>query len=444
MFGGCAKQPTGKPSDGLNVLFIGIDDLNDWIGCMGGNPDVKTPNIDRLASRGVLFTNAHCAAPVCNPSRAALMTGIRPSTSGIYYNSQPWRKSPVLRNAVTLPQHFMANGYHVSGSGKMFHDRFPDPPSWQEYFPSKKKQRFYDLLPPNRPLNGIPKTLYFDWGPVDVDNDQMADWQVADWVCKQLGKTYDKPFFLAYGNFKPHTPFYVPRKYFDMYPLDKITLPNVKEDDLDDVPPMGKEIAIRRQKHAIVIKSGQWAKAVQGYLAAISFTDDCVGKVLDTLDKSQYADNTIIVFWADHGWHLGEKLHWQKDSLWEEATHCPLMFVVPGLTKPNTRCDSPVNLLDIYPTLVDICGLRPKKVLEGMSLRPLLIDPATQWDRPSLTTSGRGNHSVRSRRWRYIRYRDGTEELYDHSRDEMEWKNLAGETKYDSVKKSLAAWIPND
>jgi arylsulfatase A-like enzyme len=433
-----AKAAGKKP----NVLFIGIDDLNDWIGCLGGHPDVKTPNIDRLAKRGVLFTSAHCAAPACNPSRAALMTGIRPSTSGVYHNPNPWRQSPVLKNAVTLPQHFMAHGYRVTGSGKMYHGSFPDPQSWQEYWPSLTQQQPKGPAPANRPLNGIPNTSHFDWGPLKADKSDMSDWKVTDYVTGQLKKEHDKPFFLACGIYRPHLPWYVPQKYFDLYPLDKITLPTIKEDDLDDVPPIGKKMSGGRD-HSKVIKYNQWRKAVQGYLASISFTDECVGRVIDALDNSEYADNTIIVFWADHGWHLGEKLHWRKFSLWEEATHNPMMFVVPGVTKPNTRCDRPVTLLDIYPTLIDVCGLAPKKQLEGVSLKPLLENPKQKWDRPALTTHGKNNHSVRSRRWRYIRYSDGTEELYDHDKDQLEWTNLAADPKYADVKKQLAKWMPS-
>jgi arylsulfatase A-like enzyme len=430
----------GKP-DKQNVLFIAIDDLNDWTGCLGGHPDVKTPNIDRLAKRGVLFTSAHCAAPACNPSRAALMTGIRPSTSGVYHNPNPWRRSKVLENAVTIPQHFMAHGYTAMGSGKIYHGSFPDPASWDEYWPSKTQQSPGDPMPKGRPLNGIPNTAHFDWGPVDADKTEMGDWKVTDYVISQLQKKRDKPFFLACGIFRPHLPWFVPQKYFDLYPLDKITLPTINEDDLDDIPPIGKKIAGGRD-HANVIEHNQWKKAVQGYLAAISFADECVGRVLDAFDKSDYADNTIIVFWSDHGWHLGEKLHWRKFALWEEATHNQLMFVVGGVTKPGSRCDRPVSLLDIYPTLIDVCGLSRKTELEGVSLTPLLENPNRLWDRPALTTYGKSNHSVRSQRWRYIRYSDGTEELYDHDTDELEWTNLASEARCADIKKELSKWLP--
>jgi len=430
-----AERPAGKP----NVLFIAVDDLNDWIGCMGGHPDTRSPNIDRLAKRGVRFQNAQCAAPACNPSRAALLTGIRPSTSGVYHNPQPWR--PALQDAVTLPQHFMAHGYHVAGSGKIFHGAFPDPPSWHEYWPSKTKTRPADPLPPNRPLNGIPNTAHFDWGPVEAKDEAMADWQVADWVREKLAQTYKEPFFLACGIFRPHLPWYVPPKYFQMFPPDAVTLPKVKKNDLDDVPEIGRKMARPQGDHAKVIRTNNWHKAVSGYLASIAFADACVGRVLDALDASPHADNTVVVLWGDHGWHLGEKLHWRKFALWEEAAHCPLMMAGPGVTRGG-ECTRPVGLIDIYPTLVDLCGLGPNDRLEGNSLVPLLKDPKADWEPPALTTHGRNNHSLRSERWRYIRYSDGSEELYDHASDEMEWTNLAGDPRFDRIKKDLARYLP--
>ena len=439
---GASQGRVSKQGKRPNVLFIAIDDLNDWIGCLGGHPDVKTPNLDKLAQRGVLFTNAHCSAPACNPSRASLMTGILPSTSGVYHNPHPWRKSPVLSDAVTLPQHFMAHGYRVVGGGKIYHGAFPDPPSWQEYFPSQKNNKPVDPMPPNRPLNGIPKTAHFDWGPVDVPDKEMGDSKVADWAIGELGKKHDKPLFLGCGFFRPHLPWYVPQKYFDMYPLDEVTLPNVNENDLDDVPPIGKRMARPEGDHKKVIEYKQWRKAVQAYLASISFVDTCVGRVVGALDKSGYVDNTVIVLWGDHGWHLGEKLHWRKFVLWEEATHAPLMIIAPSMTKQGGRCSRPVSFIDIYPTLIDVCGLSPKKELEGKSLLPLLKNPKASWQRPALTTHGRNNHSLRSERWRYIRYSDGTEELYDHNRDELEWTNLANDPEYTDIKKGLAKWLP--
>lgn len=425
-----------KKADKMNVLFIAIDDLNDWTNYLGGAyQEVETPNLDRLAGRGVFFTRAYCSAPACNPSRASLLCGVGPSTSGVYHNSNPWRVQ--LPDAVTLPQHFMAHGYKVHGGGKIFHGAFKDPQSWHVYFP-----RPNDPVPEKRPVNGITPATHFDWGPVSVGDEAMGDTQVTDWAVKFLREKHDKPFFLAAGMFRPHLPWYVPQKYFDEYPLSGIVLPKVKEDDLDDIPAAGVKMARPQGDHAKVLATNNWEKAVQGYLASITYVDGQVGRLLDALDNSPYADNTVIVLWTDHGWHLGEKLHWRKFTLWEEAGRVPMVFVVPGLTKPGVRCDRTVSLLDIYPTLADVCGLPVGDHLEGKSLKPLLENPQAEWDRPVVTTHGRNNHAVRSERWRYIRYADGGEELYDHQSDPMEWTNLAGDPKYAEVKKELARWLP--
>ena len=425
----------GRP----NVLFIAVDDLNDWIGVLHGHPQSMTPHVDALAARGMLFTHAYCAAPACNPSRAALMCGIRPSTSGVYHNPDPWRKA--LPHAVTLAQHFMANGYIALGAGKIFHGAFPDPPSWNEYYPSKTRTRPDDPLPQGRPLNGIPKTAHFDWGPVDVTDSEMGDAKVVDWISEQLQRKFDKPFFMACGLYRPHLPWYVPRKYFDQYPLDQIQLPLVIENDLDDIPRAGRRIAAPQGDHARVLAHHQWHAAVQGYLASIAFADQQIGRLLAALDRSPYAGNTIIVFWTDHGWHLGEKQHWRKFALWEEATRTPVVLVAPGV-KPGARCERPVNLVDIYPTLIDLCQLSPREGLEGHSFKPLLENPQTPWQRPSLTTHGRNNHALRSERFRYIRYADGSEELYDHQQDPNEWHNLASDPDYAHVKQDFAQWLP--
>ena len=288
-------QAQAKP----NVLFIAIDDLNDWIGALGGHPQARTPNLDRLTKRATLFTRAYCQAPACNPSRASLMSGILPSTSGVYLNSQPWRAA--MPDAVTLPQHFMKHGYWAGGSGKIYHGRFPDPPSWNTYWPSPTKNKPNDPQPAKRPVNGIPKAAQFDWAPLAVPDEKMGDHQVADWVIGQLGLKHDKPFFLACGIYKPHLPWYVPQKYYDLFDAEKLTLPNVPNDDLDDIPAAGVKMARPQGDHAQVLKHAQWRKAVHGYLAATAFADAQVGRVLRALDKSGQADNTIVVLWTDHG-----------------------------------------------------------------------------------------------------------------------------------------------
>lgn len=430
------------PRDRRNILFISIDDLNDWIGCLGGHPDVKTPNMDRLARRGVLFTNAHCAAPLCNPSRASLMTGVLPSTSGVYENNQPMRQSPVLASAVTLPQHLRTHGYSVTGGGKIYHGGFPDPQSWDDYFPSQRENQPTNPEPPRKPVNGIPNAAHFDWSPLNVRMEAMGDYQTSEWARARLAKRPDKPFFLACGIFRPHLPWYVPRRFFDMYPVDKVTLPDVKEDDLDDVPAAGRRMAKPDGDHAKVLKYNQWKKAVQGYLASISFADEILGRVLDGLEAGPNATDTSIVLWSDHGWHLGEKLHWRKFALWEEATHNVLMVSSPWAGKPGSSCGRTVSLMDVYPTVLELCGVPVKAGLQGRSLMPLISKPASEWPHPAVTTYGRNNHSVRNERWRYIRYADGSEELYDRSVDPLEWTNLMVKPGHEKTASDLRRFLP--
>jgi len=432
LFGGTVRAAT-KP----NVLFIAIDDLNDWTGCLGGHPQAQTPNLDRLASRGVLFTQAYCAVPACNPSRCALLNGVRPWKSGVYLNPQPWR--PVLPNSVTLPQLFMAHGYDVRGGGKIFHGRYEDPASWHEWFNSGPTPPLSqeEKKNPHSHAGGIV------WGNLhDTPDSDMMDYRLASWAIDYLQKDHDKPFFLAVGFKRPHMPWQTPGKYYDKFPVDKIVLPNVPDNDLDDVPAAGKKMAKPDGDHAKILATGNWKYAVQGYLATINFMDGQLGRVLDALDKRPDRDDTVICLWSDHGWHLGEKKHWRKFALWEEATRAPMMMVVPGLTKPGTRCDTPVDYMNIYPTLADVCGLPVDDHLAGVSLRPLLADVHASWNRPAITTYGRGNHAVRQGHWRYIRYADGSEELYDHSADPNEWTNLATNPEFRQVKQKLAGYLP--
>jgi arylsulfatase A-like enzyme len=430
-----------------NVLFVAVDDLNDWIGCLRGHPDAKTPHMDRLARRGVLFTRAYCAAPACNPSRVALLTGLRPSTTGVYHNDQPWRTVPVLRNAVTLPQHFMANGYHVVGCGKIFHGGLDEPASWHEY---RRPARGAADRDPNRPARLPPpsgRAGGITWGALDVSDEEMEDHHIVSWAIEKLRRrTDDRPLFLACGLHKPHMPWQVPKKYFDLYPLESIRLPEAPEDDLKDVPPAGVAIARPEGDHANVLRTNTWRQAVQAYLASISFADAQVGRLLEALDTDPaLRDNTIIVLWGDHGWHLGEKKHWRKFALWEEATRTPLIVAGPGVAAgegAGARCERAVSLLDLYPTLADLCSLPAGEALEGRSLRALLRDPRAAWDHAALTTHGRGNHAVRTERWRYIRYAGSGEELYDHDSDPNEWTNLAADEKWAEVKADLAKRLP--
>ena len=426
-----------------NVLFVAIDDLNDWIGPLDGYKGVKTPNIDKLAQKGMNFTRAYCPAPVCNPSRTALLTGVRPSTSGVYQNWHPWRQA--LPNNVTLPQYFKQNGYEVVGISKIFHDAYNDSASWNKYYPQQRQ-----LTPAKPPVNGFAN---FDWTPLQVKDEEMADYKHVQWGIDFLNEKHEQPFFLAVGIKRPHLSWWVPQKYFDMYPLSTIVLPKVIANDLDDVPPAGVTMAKRitdvqlidstnTEDHKFIVEHDQWKQAVQGYLASITFADAMFGRLLDALDKSAYKETTIIVLFGDHGWHLGEKEHWRKFALWEEATRVPFIIVAPNIAKPNSVCERTVNLMDIYPTLISLCGLPPKDSLEATDIKPLLKNPKLVWDHPSITTYGFGNHTVRTERWRYIQYNDKTEELYDHDADPYEWKNLASDPKYTETKKKLADRLP--
>lgn len=425
-------------ADKPDVLFIAIDDQNDWVSCLEGHPQASTPNLDRLVGRGTLFTNAQCAAPACNPSRAALMSGLRPWTTGIYLNPQPY--GTPLKDTLTLNRYMMQQGYQVLAGGKIYHgggglagEKEAD---WHDYF-----NRGGDPSPSVKSVSGL-NMSHFDWGPLDASDEEMGDYRLVSWASEELQKEHDKPLFLAVGFVKPHLPWYVPQKYFDMFPLDTIQLPTVCEDDLADIPAAGVKMARPDGDHRAVLTHNQWKQAVQGYLATGKFLDEQIGRLVDAVDRSGKADNLLIVLWSDHGWHLGEKQHWRKFALWDDATRAPLAFIAPGVTRPNTRCDVGVDFMSIYPTLVDLAGLPIPDHVQGPSLRPLLKDPDTTWDHLAVTTHGRGNHGIRDRDWRYIRYADGSEELYDHRKDPNEWTNLANEPDYAEVKDRLAKALP--
>ena len=416
-----------------NVLFIAIDDLRDWVHYLGANEQVRTPHLDRLAARGLSFTHSYCAAPVCNPSRAALMSGLRPWSTGVYGNDIDWRQA--IGQTTTLPMHFMQNGYYVAGAGKIYHESFRRPSDWSAYFDKEHGD-------PKLPNDADPGVGGIRFAPLDCQDEDMADYGSVSYTLEQLNREHDKPFFLACGLHKPHMPWNVPRKYYDLYPLAEIQLPKVLKNDLDDIPASGVKMAKPEGDHAAMVRSGRWKEAVQGYLAAITFADAMIGRLMDGFDQSKYAKNTIVVLWCDHGWHLGEKEHWRKFALWEEATRSPLIFVVPGMTQPGAVCNRTVDFMSIYPTLADLCGLSIPKHVEGPSIRPLLAQPDAAWDRPALTTHGYKNHAVRTERWRYIRYANGDEELYDHQSDPHEWVNLASKPELAGTKTELARWLP--
>jgi len=436
-----------------NVLFIAVDDLNHWIEPLGGHPQAHTPNLTRLAGRSVNFRHACCASPSCLPARTALLTGKAPYNTGVYTNYQYWREA--LPDVVTLPQYFKANGYYVAGAGKIFHNNQPDTRAWDAYFPSLEHPMPGDPRPPGKgPVNMTPfPNMYtaFDWAPLDVTDDDMGDSKSVAWITEHLQREHDKPFFLGCGIYKPHLPWYVPRKYYDLFPLEEVELPEVLPQDLDDVPDRGRDIAHRGgDYHKHVVEAGQWKNAVQGYLASMAFSDATVGKLLDALEKSRHADNTIVVLWSDHGWQFGEKEHWRKFALWDNLVHVALMMRVPkgvssrlaGGSADGVPCDRVISMLDLYPTLVELCGLPPRDDLDGRSLVPLLEDPARPWDHPAISTYAFNEFSIRTADWHYIHYIDDTEELYDLRADPREWTNLATDPDHAEVKERLAASMP--
>ena len=460
---GCASD-TAKAAERPNVLMVVVDDMNDWVGCLGGHPQVQTPNIDRLAQRGLLFTNAHVPAPVCNPCRVSVMMGRRPGSTGIYANDVVWHEA--FPGITSLPSHFKANGYHVVGGGKVNHHMpgFNRRSDWHDYFDQVFDSHYQDRLarglkvrnfqwPDGFPRNNIEAVRTFgkppqnanefDWGPFDIADHEMGDGKLVEWAKQFLASPPKQPFFLAAGIYRPHLPFYAPRKYFDMYPLDQIIPPEIRADDCDDLPSSGQAMAAnRRGDLELVIREGKYREMLQAYMANISFADALIGGLLDALDASPAAKNTIIVLWSDHGWHLGEKQHLHKVTLWERSTRVPFIIAAPNVTQANTRTARPVGLIDLFPTLNELCELPPIDGLEGQSLVPLLKEPNIDWDRPALTTHGRGNHALRTERWRYIRYADGGEELYDHSTDPNEWNNVVRNPEFASVKAHLVKSLP--
>ncbi len=449
--GVAAVVPGRRPP---NLLLIAVDDMNDWVGCLRGYPGVSTPNIDRLARSGVSFTDAHCASPLCNPSRTALFTGLSPATSGIYSNEQYWR--PALPGVTTMPEYFRQNGYHVAGAGKVFHHvaGFNPPDQWDEFQlqvfddPWYRRAEWYPWVkkipaPPGHPFNGLKNFPgEFDWGVLPKTEREYGDMAALDWAERFLSRAHTKPFFAAVGFWHPHIPMFAPQRFFDLYPEAKVRLPLVPEDDLDDVPAMGRKFAAeRREEYDRIRREGKWRDAVRAYLAAISFADSMIGRLLAALERSSYVTNTIVVFFSDNGWHLGDKQHWHKSTLWQRSTHVPL--IVRGLTvrTPGRPRPQPVTLLDLYPTLIELCGLPPKRGLDGESLLPLLQNPAVR-RRPAVVTYLSGNHAVCTSHWRYIRYSDGGEELYDRSADPNEFHNLAARPEREGVKRELARWMP--
>lgn len=440
LLGGLAAAPFWRPSTGAaaerpNILFVSIDDLNDWTGVLGGHPQARTPHLDALAARGRSFQQAHCHAPACNPSRTATLTGIAPHRSGVYSNTAAWWEG--VGSTPTLPALLRASGYRTLGAGKLFH--YGDRSAWDEYLHDPCAKAVTD----DRARPRKSDMVHVDdmhWGPSRSQRPGLhPDEAVAEWVGEQLSRPHEAPFFLGCGFYKPHLAWYAPRRYFEALPLDDVILPQVPDDELDDIPPIGRRLA-HLETHRKIVQQDAWRSAVRAYLAALAFVDDQLGRVLAALAEGPHADRTLVVVWSDHGWSLGEKFHWKKFALWEECTRVPLVFAGPGIA-PGP-CERVVGLLDVYPTLARICGSDGHDRMDGTDLGPLLRDPTAAWDRPLLTTQGGGHHAIRTDRWRYIRYSDGEEELYDRRVDPGEHRNLADTTAALAPLEKLRPLVP--
>ena len=443
------KKIGGSSKKSPNVLFIAVDDLNTMLGSLDG--PAKTPNMEKLAAMGVSFTDAHCQAPLCGPSRASLMTGLRPSTTGIYGmipDDKIRSANPTTEDIVMLPEYFEQNGYHTMGIGKLFHmhspkDMFNESGGRVKGFGPYPEERFVwnGFGTSDRKKYGRTST---DWGAFPEADSLMPDHQSVNWAIERLHKKQEKPFFMGVGFLRVHVPLYVPQKWFDLYPLDSIQTMPYLPDDLKDVPVVAKMLNDLPMMPSTewAIESGEWPKIIQAYLACISYVDYEIGRLLEVLEKSEHADNTVIVLWSDHGYRLGEKSTFAKHALWNVATKVPLLFAAPQLPKGKI-VNQPAELLSIYPTLLELCGLPSYERNEGKSLVPAMLGKENA---PSfaITTFGKDNHTIKSERYRYIQYEDGGQEFYDHQNDPHEFTNLASLPKYQQNINHLKRLLPKE
>ena len=422
------------PAHGPNVLFILVDNLNDWCGFLGGHPQARTPNIDRLAHSGLSFTNAHCPSLGSNASRTTFLTGVNPWNSGIWNNEQDWRHCIQLVGKPTIPEYFHSAGWFTAAAGKIFHASHGGPQgkltgwqggrrgfeldhAWRARLPSPGVQIPDLAVHAGQNLNGL-NLWQLDWGAIDKSEADMDDFKVAASAAQFLGEKRDRPFFLAVGFYHPHLPWYAPKKYFDMFPVDQIQLPEMKLEALKETPDDLKPVMKGDKK---LLK-----QAVQAYLAHVAFADEMVGRVLDALEHSPHNSKTVICLTSDHGWCL-ESMLGVKNGLALEATRVPLIISAPGITQPGTQSAQPVSLVDLYPTLCDLAGAAKPQHLDGESLLPLLKNPSAVRTSPAVTSLGsddQARYAVANIRWRLLRQADGSQELYDHSKDPLERKNL--------------------
>lgn len=424
-----------------NVLFIAIDDLNDWVGCLEGHSQVKTPHIDTLAESGTLFQNAYCQAPICNPSRTSVMTGLRPSTTGVY-GLAPWfRTVEELADLLTLPQHFAKAGYTTYTVGKIYHGRGWNDTGIKEFDVVGKTEP--GLRPKKKRVNTPRGGPGMDWAVYPFKDSDHKDWKTASWAVEQLDEKPEGPFFMAVGFSLPHVPLLATQKWFDLYPEEDVLLPRMLLDDRQDTPRFSWYLhwKLPEPRQKFLLQSGEQIKIVQAYLASISFVDSQVGRVLQALHRNGLSENTVVVLWSDHGYHLGEKEITGKNTLWDRSARVPLIFAGPGIAQAG-KSDRTVELLDIYPTLSELCGLPIPQQVEGLSLLPQLKNANAPRRRPAITTDNHDNHGIRTERYRFIQYADGSEELYDMRMDPSEFTNLANDNTYAATKRSLKKLLP--
>ncbi|ANY19333.1 Choline-sulfatase [Tsuneonella dongtanensis] len=459
------KVVAGAPDGGwrgYNVLLIALDDLNTDITAYGGN--ALTPNIDRLAASGTRFDQAYSVVPACNPSRTALLTGQRPETNGQYLNEGDFREKPGGESRITLPQFLRGKGYEAVAAGKIFHkprgrsgeaDPVSDPQSWdnqgkvatgtggmEDYL---DKDGWAKWLDGAGEYEGVPISEYIRkfgiWGPISQKAEETGDFQTARYCADYLSQRHDQPFFLACGLSRPHSPQLAPQEFFDLYPEAQVPYPDTRADDMVDVPKFAQKNWSTSFTRKLRSQPDEWRRAIRGYYASTSFADAAVGKILDSLERSGRAKDTIVVLLGDHGFQVGQKDRWEKFTLWDLGGHTTLVMRLPG---ESGVVGKPVSFLDLYPTLVSALGFERPGFVEGNDMMSLLRAPASAWDQPVVTTYQQGNNGVRWRNWNYIRYRDGSEELYDLSADPHEYTNLLAKdgARYDALRASLRAHIP--
>ncbi len=463
-------SPTGAVMDvgnvtikKANILLLYADDMNSWTGQTNGW--AKTPNIDKLASTGVYFNNAHVIAQECGSSRAATLTGKRPGTTGIYWNEHDFRNplyssDPSVATSLTLPQYFKNRGYTTKAFGKIYHQpagEYSDPLSWTTYTTgagtpvpsaySTNPWHDFDFGLPGK--DGDYNDGAFLFGPTGRPETETWDFRNADTAATYIAKNNTKPWFIAYGSFRPHAPLVAPDKYFDMYKTADMITPDTVANDLGDVPPIGKMVAVEwgHHIHDVVLKHGVWKDALRAYKACVSFMDNNVGIILDSLDKSPNRDNTIVIFMSDHAVHLGEKEHWWKMTLWMQTTQIPFIMRVPGVTPSGARSEAPIDMASLYPTVLDLLNLSSSGIkLDGTPITKLLENPSSDWSGAAVTTAGYKNHSVVYKNYRYIQYADGGEELYDKKLDSLEFRNLvwttAGKTQNADIVNQMRKFLP--